>query len=620
MAFATLNENAGEPASAASDDIDSILRLQREMLQQASSAPQLIDLLRGLAKLLVRHAEPVAIFYFERNAQGDFADAIRLRPTGDDARTQRFARQLMAACQSACHTGEMCLRRQAAPARVVLAAPIALRNRDPDAFGVIFSSDQEPSHLVMLVQMVVSHIVLWHVLDASRDDQTDMRHGMALVELLDQVITAPNLRQACYTLAGELESYLQCKRVALGLRLPGTGRCRLVAVSGVSQFDKRSTTAHALEATMNEVVLRQDITVWPALHDQQRHAALAHKHLCLLEDTKAVVSTPLRDDDGNSVGALIVLDDAGSTIADAERFLRAGEASIAASLAIARRLEGGHLARLSRAVGGVWRTWKSKAALAAIVLASATMLIPLPYKVRCNCQIEPVTRRFVAAPFEGTLEKSLFRPGDMVGKGDVLARMDGREVRWKRSIVVTDQDQAIKRRDSAQATHNYADQQIAELEVERLGLELQLLSHREENLEIKSPVDGIVVSGDLERAEGAPLTIGQTLLEIAPLESMIVEVAVPDDEISHVAMGQTIELRLDAYPGQVWQASVANIHSRAEIRDGENIFVAEAELVNTDSRLRPGMKGRAKVETHRRPLGWILFHKPWDYVTKELSW
>ena len=147
-----------------------------------------------------------------------------------------------------------------------------------------------------------------------------------------------------------------------------------------------------------------------------------------------------------------------------------------------------------------------------------------------------------------------------------------------------------------------------------------MLDHRAENLEIKSPVDGIVVSGDLERAEGAPLTIGQTLFEIAPLEKMIVEVAVPDDEVSQVDEGQAIVVRLDAYPGDRWQAVVTKVQPRSEIREQDNVFVAEAALDNTDGRLRPGMRGRAKIVTPRRPLGWILFHKSWEFLTKKLIW
>ena len=264
--------------------------------------------------------------------------------------------------------------------------------------------------------------------------------------------------------------------------------------------------------------------------------------------------------------------------------------------------------------------WQARIALATIVVVAASMAIPLPYRLRCDCQIEPVTRRFIAAPFEGTLEKSLVRPGDIVREGDLLARMDGREIRWKRASVAADQNQAIKKRDSAQAVHNYAEMQIAALEVERLQLELQLLDHRAEHMDIKSPVSGMVVSGDLERAEGAPLAVGQTLFEIAPLRHMVVEVAIADADVSFVREGQPITVRLDAFPRDTWQAALAKVHPRSEIRDENNVFVAEADLDNPEGRLSPGMKGRATIATDHRSLGWILFHKPWEYVTKKLSW
>jgi len=101
---------------------------------------------------------------------------------------------------------------------------------------------------------------------------------------------------------------------------------------------------------------------------------------------------------------------------------------------------------------------------------------------------------------------------------------------------------------------------------------------------------------------------------------MIVEIAVPDGEISHIRAGQSVDIRLDAYPGRGWEAPLERVQPRAEIRDEQNVFVAEIELDNADERLRPGMKGRAKIATPHRPLGWILFHKPWEFVVKRLAW
>jgi multidrug resistance efflux pump len=231
-----------------------------------------------------------------------------------------------------------------------------------------------------------------------------------------------------------------------------------------------------------------------------------------------------------------------------------------------------------------------------------------------------VTRRLVAAPFEGCLEKALVKPGDVVATGDLLARMDPREIRWKLAALEADHGQAIKKRDAAQAGRNYAEAQIAALDARRLELELKLWRHREANLEIRSPIGGVVASGDLERVEGVPLETGQALFEIAPLEQMVIELAIPDDDIAPVNLGQTIVARLDAYPDRQWQAVISQIQPRAEIRDQQNVFIAEAVLENSDGRLRPGMEGYAKVETPPRAVGWIALHRVWERMIKLLQW
>ena len=43
-------------------------------------------------------------------------------------------------------------------------------------------------------------------------------------------------------------------------------------------------------------------------------------------------------------------------------------------------------------------------------------------------------------------------------------------------------------------------------------------------------------------------------------------------------------------------------------------FLAEVVLDNSGGMLRPGMKGQARIRTTDRCLGWVLFHKPWNYL------
>lgn len=170
------------------------------------------------------------------------------------------------------------------------------------------------------------------------------------------------------------------------------------------------------------------------------------------------------------------------------------------------------------------------------------------------------------------------------------------------------------------AGHKTSGAQLAELEMDRLQLQIELLEHRVDNLAIKSPIDGIVVAGDLEKAEGAPLTIGQTLFEVAPLEKMTVEVDIPEDEMARVRAGMPVHVSLNAFPEEPFVGVVDRIHPHAELRDRKSVFVAELEMDNPDGRLRPGMSGWATVTSDKRSLGWIFFHKPWASIRQTLAW
>jgi len=441
------------------------------------------------------------------------------------------------------------------------------------------------------------------------------------VELLAGIVDARDLDHACATAVGDLARLLNCRCAAVGLRRGGSGRCRLRAISGVASVDKRSETARLFEAALDEALLRGDTTVWPPQDDQQRLGLLAHKGLCTTEGAATIISVPLRGDDSDAIGGLVaVFDRADQSCTRAQALLHAAERPVATALDARQRLQPGRVARLFASTMGCWKSRRGRWTALAACLVVAAMAAPLPYKIACDCRVEPVARRFVAAPFDGRLDRALVKPGDVVRKGQVLAQMDGHEIRCELAGVEADRSRAAKQRDAAMAAHEYADAQIAGLQVQRCDLQLRVLNDRTQRLEVRSPVDGIVTTGDLQRVEGAALAVGQTLFEIAPLEEMVVEVDVSDDDVSHVVDGQVVHVRLDAYPTQTWLAPIDKLHPRSRIRDQQNVFVAEAMLNNADGRLRPGMKGRAKIVTPRRPLGWILLHKPWQWLTKTTTW
>lgn len=61
-------------------------------------------------------------------------------------------------------------------------------------------------------------------------------------------------------------------------------------------------------------------------------------------------------------------------------------------------------------------------------------------------------------------------------------------------------------------------------------------------------------------------------------------------------------------------------HTRSEIVDDKNVFVAEVIMENPELQLRPGMQGTAKIKSGTYPLGWNLFHNAWEKARYWLVW
>lgn len=244
-----------------------------------------------------------------------------------------------------------------------------------------------------------------------------------------------------------------------------------------------------------------------------------------------------------------------------------------------------------------------------LLIACIVGLLPLPYQVRCDAELQPVVRRHVAAPFDGVFQRSFAKPGDLVVAGQILGRLDPKELTWEIAAAAADRDRASKACDVNVAAGKTGAAQIDRLESKRLAERLKLLENRLAHLEIAAPIAGVVVSGNLERVEGAPVKMGQSLFEVAPLEQMVVEILVPEAEIDHVSKGQEIRLYLDAIPGDSLTGTVSRIYPRAELRHGSNVFLAEVVLDNAAGTLRPGMKATVDIRAARRPLIWIGMHR-----------
>ncbi len=393
-------------------------------------------------------------------------------------------------------------------------------------------------------------------------------------------------------------------------RLGGRKAFRLRALTGVAEVVCTSPLAKLIEQATDELLAAADtddnvnaVTATAEDHSD-RFEALAT--VCRNSGAKEATAVALRCRDGKSVGALVIWDYPPNYRYRVERMLTAAAEPIGSVLALAQRSAQASLLAPVNWLRVLHKRW----VYLAVVLLALVALSLSSYRVATDCTVEPLERRFVVAPFEGVFEKSLVRPGDVVEQNQVLARMDGRELRIEIATTNAECERVRKSHDMNLAAGKVAAAQIDRLELDRLKQRQQLLEHRSANLEIRSPRAGIILTGDLERTEGAPLTVGQLLYEIAPVDRIVVEAAVDEAEVALLETGQLASVRFDGLGG-AWSGVVERVHPRSEIRDSQNIFVAEIALDDPDSRLRPGMKGRAKITTTESSVLGVMARRAW---------
>ena len=463
-----------------------------------------------------------------------------------------------------------------------------------------------------LLQAAASHISLWRLDQERVADRDQSRATAAVVELISGLQSETSLTSACELLVEQLERYLDCADVAVGVcREHDPLNCQVAARTS-GEIGSPSDSLRLCEAALRESLARSEPALWPAQDAGRSHALLAHEQFAREHAMGAVASWTLRDDSGHVTGAILVgwREDTPPRLDESRRFVNALAIPLASCVRQRQRCEQNPLARWFRITAHRVRSRAGLATLAVVAGLAGLMWVPLPHRVACDCQLEPVLRRYVAAPFDGQLRESHVEAGDTVEVGELLAELDGRELRWEASSAKAELHRAQKERAGHLAMHDVGKAQIAEQEAERLELKIQLLEHRLQALAVTAPLAGVVVSGDLERAQGMPVEVGQVLFEIAPLDRMVIEVAIPEHEAAQIREGMPVQIALEAFPDRRWTSRIRRVQPRSELRDQKNVFIAEA-LLDAEVQLRPGMRGTARISADSKPLGWILFHRAW---------
>ena len=489
---------------------------------------------------------------------------------------------------------------------------------------VCFDQCQQMEHRNWLAGMAVRAITDWKNFQNWQQLQNQRSKWTETLSLNSELDRSTNHVDAARILVNRIRLTFELEQVAI------TIAGKLVAVSDLEVVDRQNEASRTMERACHQSCVTGTSISFSQEEGLKSADQLPLQAFCQMRGMPSCLSIPIctRRGDHSPGDRLLVAETAVLMIGDHQRITdpkfveRATEigARIGDHLNLVltshQSLAQRGMLELARLMQHRWR----KAIAVGILLLMMLMAMPLPYRIGCECEMQPVLRRFVNAPFDSVLEKTMVKNGDLVSQDQILARLDGRLIRMELAGLEAELAGAKKRHDQELAIGNVAASQIAKSEMERLKAKIGLLQDRTNQLEIRAPLEGIVINGDLEKVEGAPLTVGQSLFEIAPLREMIAEVAIPESEALYAQAGMPVALKLNTYPFRTWEGTVESIHPSSEIIDGQSVFIAEVRLENHEDLIRPGMKGRAKIQSQWKPLGWNLFHRSWEHLRYWLIW
>jgi len=214
--------------------------------------------------------------------------------------------------------------------------------------------------------------------------------------------------------------------------------------------------------------------------------------------------------------------------------------------------------------------------------------------------VEPVLWAKVASVVRDRIVDICRCEGTQVKKGDVLARLDDREIAAGLKELKAREQFLLN--EMSRVSQLIAKGAATTQAYERAGMDLQtvqgLIAVQTEKIAdyiIPSPMDGMVLRRDGEVGEIAEA--GQILFRVGVPKPLQVVAEVNEEDIPRVALGQVVLFRTDAFPGRRLEGKVGEITPMGDIN--AKTFRVKMALPD-DTPLKPGMSVEANIVTREK--------------------
>jgi len=249
------------------------------------------------------------------------------------------------------------------------------------------------------------------------------------------------------------------------------------------------------------------------------------------------------------------------------------------------------------------------------------LLIRVPYRVEANFILKSDEVFYQSVPFDSYIKEVFLESGDNVAQGDALLKLDTDNLELELSSVTADLNRFKREAEKARAARALADMRVSEALVAQQQARLELVQWRIGQATLRSPMDGIMVEGDLKERLGAPVNEGEVLFRIARIDRLYVEAEANERDIDDVLMASEGEIAFLSQPESKYPIRINRVEPSAVSKTSENVFLIRTEFLESpETWFRPGMSGVAKLDVGRRSLFYIFTHRTIDFLRMFFWW
>jgi len=209
-------------------------------------------------------------------------------------------------------------------------------------------------------------------------------------------------------------------------------------------------------------------------------------------------------------------------------------------------------------------------------------------RYECTGTVESFKKNHISPAMQVRIEQILVEVGDRVTQGQTLVRMENSQFTQQQAQLDN------LRKDYERTLNLFQAGGISRQEVDRVRTNLDVMeasfANLRNNIALKSPINGVITARNYDAGDMYSGTPVLTVEQIQPLKTLI---HVTEEFFPRVTRNMPVEVRLDIYPGEVFEGRVHLVYPTIDA--ASRTFGVEVSIPNAGMKIRPGMFARVSL-------------------------